>query len=777
MLHDTIWFDSPAKNWLSCLPIGNGHIGAMIGKAPSCDVICLNDDTLWSGYPRDYTKQDFPENLRTARDLLLQNRRAEAEEIVETRLTNRFTQAYMPLGDLKIQISDGRVEDYIRLLDLSSGLHATSYLHDGAKVVTESFVSYPADTLMHQIRCESARDFKFSFDSKIRYSVAYDASGFTVAGSAPSDLIIGDVGNFYSEKNKVVYDEPERATHVSVRLQFVCDGTVLFDHTGLSIMGAKTLTLALCSATDFAKGEAYAQYAKECAQKAIEFGFQAANDAHISDHAALYSRVSLQLGGGGDEISCEDRLKRMRNGEATGGDFRLLFQYGRYLLIASSRRGTQAANLQGIWNKDLIPPWWCGYTLNINLQMNYWLADRTNLSACFEPLAVYTRRLCETGRYTAKVNYGMEGSVAHHQSDIWAHATPVGLDRERIPLSARWMMWNMALPWLSLQLYDHYQYERDEQFLRETLYPVMKVTAAFMKSTFSKTENGLCNTPSTSPENMYVDSDGSWRAISVMSAMDIGLSKEFSLAFAQVCEDLRQVDDAAFWRLFGKEVREYSVTKDGTLREWDADFAQAEEGHRHFSMLFGIYPGESLLGSDWMDAARKALRQRLENGSGQTGWSAVWAALLLARFGEGDEAYTLLEKLMRENIHDNLFGAHPPELFQIDANFGFTIALCELLLQEAHGVVHLLPALPNAWPQGSINGILIHGGHIVSFGWENGALEWLEIVSNRDDEILLRGVGLEKMGLVKTGTELYRILLSKGETLRLGRRTDDDSRV
>ena len=772
MQHDTIWFASPARNWLQCLPIGNGHIGAMLGYDPVREVICLNDDTLWSGYPRDYCKKDFQENLRAARELLLQNKRADAEEIVEKHLANRFTQAYMPMGDLAICLNAGSVERFTRSLELSTGIHTTRYLHDGAMISSESFVSFPEDTLLHRIACETARDFQLSFTSQLNSTARYDLSGITVMGVAPSDLIIGDVGRFSSEKNKVVYDEPHRATHFCVYVQILTDGNVTADQTGLHIAGAKSLLLVLCSATSFAKGDQYAAYAKARVLQAVKKGYLVCREAHVCDHTALYSRSALQLGGDADNPSCENRLKRMRSGEATESDIQLLFQYGRYLLIASSRCGTQAANLQGIWNRDLIPPWWCGYTLNINLQMNYWLADRTNLSACFEPFAAFVERLCEAGRRTAREDYGVEGSVAHHQSDLWAHSTPVGCDRERIPLSARWMMWNTALPWLSLQLYDHYQYDHESRFLSETLYPVMKATAEFMRNTYTITENGRCNVPSTSPENLYLDTDGTARALSVMSAMDIGVSKEFSLAFAQICDTLGQEEEANRWKLFAQGIRDYSVMQNGPLREWDGDYAQMEEGHRHFSMLFGIYPGESLIGGRFQEAARKALDQRLMNGSGQTGWSAVWAALLLARFGEGDAAYDILVRLMRENIHDNLFGAHPPELFQIDANFGFTIAVCELLIQEVKGVVRLLPALPKALPFGSLRGARIHGGHTVSFGWINGAIEWLEIVAAREDVLALNGAGLDRLGLTTAGGETYAISLKSGETQRFIRCDD-----
>ena len=613
-----------------------------------------------------------------------------------------------------------------------------------------------------------ASDFEITFGSRLNDSVSYNCTGFSVEGNAPSDLIIGDVGNFSSEKNRLVYDEVERATRYSVRLGLICDGTVSADAAGIHVSKATHLVLALCSATSFSKLEQRAAYAEERVMRALQKGFSAVREAHIRDHAALFGRVSLRLGESEEDTSCAERLNRMRTDGGTSDDLALLFQYGRYLLIASSRSGTQAANLQGIWNQDLIPPWWSGYTLNINLQMNYWLADRGNLSDCVAPLAAFVGRLCEAGKQTARADYGTDGSVAHHQSDMWAHTTPVGFDHERILQTARYSMWNMALPWLTLQLYDHYRYDCDEAFLRGTLYPLMRETALFLRNTMTQTPKGLCNIPSTSPENMYLDADGAARAVCCMSAMDIGIAKEFSLAFADVCTCLEQPGEATFWTRFSREVRDYSVMENGELREWDADFAQSERGHRHFSMLFGVYPGESLLDGPLRDAARKALDQRLTNGGGQTGWSACWAALLLARFGEGDAAYEILLRLMRENIHDNLFGAHPPELFQIDANFGFTIAICELLLQETRGVVRLLPALPRALKGGCLRGVRIHGGHTLSFGWAKGEIVWLEIDPARDESLVFSGKGLDAFALASAGEERYTVPLCAAVPLRLG---------
>ena len=767
MNNDNIWFSTPAQQWLQRLPIGNGHIGCMIGSDPVCDIIGLNDDTLWSGYRQDYHKQDFSENLNKVRRLLLENRRSEAEKIVESKLANRFTQAYLPLGDLVIRRVRGDISDYRRSLSLAKGILSSRYKREGKQVSTQSFVSSVDDVFIHEISCLVKEDFEISFISQLRHEVCYDAAGFTARGTAPSDLIIGDVGNFYSPENEMIYKERYPGMRFAARIEIVTDGAVTAQANGISIRGARRVALFYSSATNFAVGDTYQRVCETTVKRAVSRGIAACLQAHERDHAALYGRVRLSLGETEMDFACEERLARMRRGEAHTSDLELLFNYGRYLLIASSRPGTQAANLQGIWNKDLIPPWWCGYTLNINLQMNYWLTDRMNLGECFEPFASYVKRLCEAGKQTALEDYHAEGSVAHHQSDIWLHTTPVGLDRARIPLSARWMMWNMALPWLSLQLYDHYCYDRDDNFRSDTLYPVMRETAAFLKSTFTRVEGKLCNIPSTSPENMYLDETGTARAICTMSAMDIGITKEFALAFADVCAVLGRAEDAVYWRQFSQDVRSYCAMKNGELCEWDGDFAQTEAGHRHFSMLFGIYPGESLFGSGLEAAARKALAQRLENGSGQTGWSAVWAALLLARFGEGNAALEILQKLLRDNIHDNLFGAHPPELFQIDANFGLTAAVCELLVRETHGEIHLLPALPLTLANGSLEGVRVHGGHTLSFGWMAGRLEWLTILPARDDLVTIRALGLENLLPGYAGNCGNRIPLRAGEALRL----------
>lgn len=761
MSNTIMWFDKPAKKWLQSLPAGNGHIGCMISNDPFCDRLCLNDDTLWSGYARDYCKKDFKENIKKVRELMVEGRRLEAEEIVETYLTNRFTQAYLPLGDIIIQSDVGSINKYRRELDMSKGIICAEYTKENNKVQTETFISYPDDVLIHSIELQAPTDFEIRFESQIMHSVCYDNKGLMVTGYAPSDVIITDV-SFYQDGNRVSYDEVEKSTKFAARAEVISDGVIVTDTDKLIITKATKISIFYSSTTSFSKGKEYETYCKNTVSSAVTKGINVIRKAHIEDHTSLFANMDIDLGG--DDISCNKRYARMRNGEINNSDISMLFQYGRYLLIASSRKGTQPANLQGIWNKDLIPPWWSGYTLNINLQMNYWLADRTNLGDCFDPLVAYVKRLCKAGKRTASKDYSTKGSVAHHQSDIWAHSTPVGYDTYRIPQSARWMMWNMPLPWLCIQLFDHYLYTRNDNFLKSELLPVMKNAAAFMMSSFTEMEGRLYNIPTTSPENMYLDEAGNELAICNISAMDIGISREFCTAYVYACRSAGYKKEAERFAAFAEKIAGYSISKQGELLEWDREYEETDKGHRHFSMLFGIYPGFHLLRDEYSDAAQKALHKRLQNGSGQTGWSAVWAIALLARFGKGEEAYEIVRKLMSENIHENMFGAHPPDFFQIDANLGFTAVICEMILQDYDGVIRLLPALPKAMESGSIYGLKIHSGHLVALTWKASKVISMEICAGADDEIVINATHLSSTNAeYKSCSKGIAILLKKGE--------------
>lgn len=760
MSNTIMWYEKPAKKWIQSLPAGNGHIGCMISNHPFCDRLCLNDDTLWSGYARDYCKKDFKENMTKVRELMAEGKRTEAEEIVENHLTNRFTQAYLPLGDIIIRSDVGNIDKYRRELDMSKSIIYARYIKNGNSIKTETFVSYPDDVLIHSIESQTPVDFEISFESQIMHDIYYDKKGFMVTGHAPSDVIITDV-SFYGDGNRISYDEIEKSIKFAARAKVISDGDIVTGTDKLIVTNATKISIVYSSATSFNKGKEYTEHCRKTVSSASKKGIDDIRKTHIDDHASLFGQMDIDFGD--DEASCDERYVRMKNGEINNSDISTLFQYGRYLLITASRKGTQPANLQGIWNKDLIPPWWSGYTLNINLQMNYWLADRANLSGCFDPLVSYVKRLCEAGKRTARKDYGTKGAVVHHQSDIWAHSTPVGYDTFKIRQSARWMMWNMPLPWLCIQLFDHYLYTLDEEFLKTELLPVMKNAADFMMYNFTEINGRLYNIPATSPENMYLDEAGNELAICNISAMDIGITREFCAAYVYACRRAGNHEEADRFAAFADKIEGYSVSKEGELLEWDREYEETDKGHRHYSMLFGVYPGSHLLRGEYADAARKSLHKRLQNGSGQTGWSAVWAMALLARFGEGETAYEIINKLMRENIHENMFGAHPPEFFQIDANFGFTAAICEMILQEYGGVIRLLPALPKDMENGSIRGLKIHSGHVISLTWKASKVISMEICAEADDEIVINATHLSSNNAeYKPCPEGITILLKEG---------------
>lgn len=760
MSNTTMWYEEPAKKWIQALPAGNGHIGCMISNDPVCDRLYLNDDTLWSGYARDYCKKEFKENITKVRELMIEGRRTEAEKIVEAHLPNRFTQAYLPLGDIVIRSEAGRIDNYRRELNMAQGIINARYIKNANSIRTETFVSYPDDVLIHSIESQMPADYAISFESQIMHDAYYDATGFVVMGHAPSDVIITDV-SFFGEGNRLSYDEIEKSIKFAAKAKVISDGDIVAGAEKLIVTNATNILIIYSSTTSFNKGKEFEKHCISTVSSASENGIDAIQAAHIDDHTSLFGQMGIDLGG--EQASCNKRYARMQNGKIDNSDISMLFQYGRYLLIAASRKGTSPANLQGIWNKDLIPPWWSGYTLNINLQMNYWLADRANLSGCFDPLVTYVKRLCEAGKRTAREDYGTKGAVAHHQSDIWAHSTPVGYDITRIPQSARWMMWNMALPWLCIQLFDHYLFTRDDDFLRTELLPIMKDAADFMMSNFTEVNGKLYNMPATSPENMYVDEAGNQLAICDISAMDIGITQEFFAAYKFACKRVGNHEEADRSAAFADKIQGYGVSSKGELQEWDKDFEETDKGHRHFSMLFGVYPGSHLLGSQYADAARKSLYNRLQNGSGQTGWSAVWAMALLARFGEGEAVYEIIKKLVCENIHENMFGAHPPDFFQIDANYGFTAAICEMILQERGGVIRLLPALPKALENGSVRGFKIHSGHTISLSWKASKVISMEICAGTDDEIVIDAAHLVSANVEnKPCPQGIRILLKEG---------------
>ncbi len=740
---NTLWYRHGATGWNKALPLGNGRLGAMVFGNASCERICLNEDTLYSGYPMERDNPEASESFRRAREMILEGRAAECTDEIDNHFAGWRSQAYLPLGDLILTMRHlTETTGLTRALDLETAVHTVAYAADGTRFLRETIASYPDQVIAVHLTAEREGTLVFDFalqpamDATIR--LGEDCCAFF--GNAPTY----ERALRYEGHEPVYGDTDEkRGMYYYACARVRTDGTVRRAGGCIEVKGATEATLLIAARTSFAgwnrhpvlEGKPYREPCLQDIGRAYDLPWEDLKARHTADHGALYSRVSLELDGGEERfLPTDERLYAHENGGQDLNLYALYFNYARYLTIAASRPGTQATNLQGIWNDRILPPWMCNYTTNINTEMNYWPTLPVNLEECCEPLDAMLQRLAEAGRNTASGYYGMPGSCVHHNTDLWAMTEPACG-------SARWSFWPMALGWLSRHLFEEYEFHPDPDFLKEKVWPVLKPAAEFFRAMLvPDTDGSLILAPSSSPENTYL-LGGRQIPLAKYTAMNQYIVREVFENCVRTCDLLgTEPEFAGEIRRLIPQVKMPGTGTDGRLLEYDGDYEEAEVHHRHLSHLYGIYPARLITPEENPEAAEAVRKSMLARGDESTGWAMGWRVCIWARLLDGDHAMRVLDLALRVvegrnpegsqmsgevnytnhgGCYLNLLCAHPP--FQIDGNFGTCAGIAEMLVQTTPaGEIRILPALPSAWKNGSVRGLRVRGNKTVDITWRGG---------------------------------------------------------
>ena len=728
---EEIWFDRPAEVWNEALPLGNGRLGAMVFGQTDEERIGLNEDSLWAWEPGRRAPPATPADVQTLRRHLAEGRLDEANHLMRTRFTAspRHLAPYQPLGELRLSFrGQGAVRydmrpdatgipvmsrrmgsdlhGYRRNLDLARGIAEVTYGDGAGEHRRTCFASNPDQVVV--LRLQAARPGGLHLVVQL-FRRPFDPG--TSAGEDGALVMAGRSG-------AIGFAAVVQVQHRGGRRTVIGDQQV--------IEGADEVLLLVAAATTFRVADPEAE-ARQWVARAAALGYDALEARHVADHAALFGRVALHLPARHDPAAPTDvRVARAR-AEGDPSLAALLYQYGRYLLIASSRPGSLPANLQGIWNDSFIPPWESKFTLNLNLPMNYWHAESGALGECHLALVEFVERLAENGRVTARDLYGCRGFCAHHNAGLMAETEPEGQ-------SLLACLWPLGGAWLALHLADHARYAGDRHFLETRAYPILREAALFCRDFLMERPDGrLISGPSLSPENWYTLPNGAEGALCLGPAMDHQIMRALFAATCAAARDLgRDPDLVADLENAAQRLVPDRINADGRLAEWSGDEREVELGHRHLSHLFALCPGWDITPRATPELARAAqasLEFRLAHGSGGTGWSRAWSAACWARLADGDQAWAEIRAFLTGSVQANLLCTHPP--FQIDGSFGISAAIADLLLLARPDGIDLLPGLPSAWSEGEVRGLRAPGGLEVDLTWRSGQLERARLRAHR----------------------------------------------